>query len=96
MPIAKPEFSTNDTTPVLPAKVVIALSTFVKVKVAPAPKSSNPSAVIPAACVTVPNECKVRLFVVSLAPNTDNAPAISMPPFDIAPPLINFNVSLKV
>ena len=30
-PIAKPEFSTSETTPVLPAKVVIALSVFVKV-----------------------------------------------------------------
>ena len=31
VPIAKPEFSTNDTAPVLPAKVVIALPVFVNV-----------------------------------------------------------------
>ena len=31
VPIAKPEFSTKDTVPVLPAKVVIALPVLVKV-----------------------------------------------------------------
>ena len=31
VPIAKPEFSKNDTVPVLPAKVVIALEVLVKV-----------------------------------------------------------------
>ena len=31
VPIAKPEFSRNDTVPVLPAKVVIALPVLVKV-----------------------------------------------------------------
>ncbi len=53
VPIAKPEFSTRLTTPVSPAKVVMALPIFVKVKVPPRPKSSRPGAVMACDSVTV-------------------------------------------
>ena len=56
VPISKPLFSTKETVPVLPAKVVIALPVLVKVYVPPVPRSSSPAAIIgaPLACVTDP------------------------------------------
>ena len=99
VPIAKPEFSKNDTVPVLPAKVVIALAVSVKVKVPPVPSNSRPKAVIPAplSCVTVPAVFKVRMFVVPLVPpSTETAPVNCMPPLLELPALISLSVSLNV
>ena len=59
VPIAKPELPTNETVPVLPAKVVMALVPVVKVKTPLVPNNSNAVAAIFWDCVTVPVELNV-------------------------------------
>ncbi len=102
VPIAKPLFSTKETVPVLPAKVVIALLVLVSVYVPPLPRSSRPAAVIAADWVTVPVELNVR--VVAVTPLVEPTVPIAKPLFskkEIVPVLpakvvIALEVSVKV
>ena len=69
VPIAKPVLSWNETVPVLPASVVIALFCVFSVNVPPVPSNSRPAALITADCVTVPVVDNVMLPV-AVAPAT--------------------------
>ena len=85
--ISNPEFSTKETLPVLPAKVVIAFEVLVKVKIPLVPRSSRPRAAKRLDWVTVPVVLKV-IFPLVVRPTVLTVP--------IAKPLFSRNDTVPV
>ena len=86
--------SWNETVPVLPASVVIALFCVFRVCVPPAPSSSRPAAVITPDCVTVPVEDSVTLPV-AFVPATSK-PVLSCRDTDVIEVLSASNVVIAL